>query len=74
MGEGPEISPGCASRDRHRLRPFAGPAGPAGLLSAGVRPQGPRDGLGIPVIAADVDGARIRSGSIVANWYLFFGV
>lgn len=71
MGEVPEISPGCASRDRHRLRPFAGPAG---LLSAGVRPQGPRDGLGIPVIAADADGARTRSGSIAANWYLFFGV
>lgn len=54
-----EIGIGCG-----RLRGLRGSSGPG---------SGPRDGLGTPVIASDVDGARIRSGSIVANWYLFFG-
>lgn len=44
-GEVREIIPGCASRDRHRLRPFAGPAE---LHGAGVRHQGPRTGLASP--------------------------
>lgn len=42
-GQVPEIIPGCASRDRPRLRPFAGPAG---LHGAGV--QGPRTCLASP--------------------------